>query len=101
MILWQFFPKSKIIPVHLHDVVVAFEKCKEEISSEYHNYGRNDVLEKICTNLESLSFAVEKSKKSTDKIKLPVLFGPNGKLEKYFDADGYNAETKTVIEVEA
>lgn len=29
------------------------------------------------------------------------MFGPNGKLEKYFDADGYNTETKTVIEVEA
>ena len=101
MINWQFFPKSKIIPVHLHDVVGVFEKSKEEISSEYHNYGSNDVLEKICTNLESLRFVVEKSKKRADKIKVPVLFGPNGKLEKYFDADGYNSETKTIIEVEA
>ena len=32
---------------------------------------------------------------------MPVLFGPNGRLEKYFDADGYNEQTKTVIEVEA
>ena len=30
-----------------------------------------------------------------------MLFGQNGKLEKYFDADGYNITTKTVIEVEA
>ncbi len=101
MISWQFFPKSKIIPVHLHDVVLVFEKWEEDISSEYHNYSSNEVLGKICTNLEALNFIVEKSKKSNDKIKVPVLFGPNGKLEKYFDADGYNAQTKTVIEVEA
>lgn len=98
---WQFFPKSKIIPDHLHDVVSVFEKNEEAISSEYHNYGSNDVLEIVCKNIEILNFTVEKSKKSIDKIKVPVLFGPNGKLEKYFDADGYNSETKTVIEVEA
>jgi hypothetical protein len=101
MINWQFFPKSKIIPNHLKDVLFVFERSEDEISSENHNYGSNDVLEKLCLNLESLNFVVEKSKKSNDKIKVPVLFGPNGKLEKYFDADGYNRETKTVIEVEA
>ena len=51
--------------------------------------------------MKKLNFQIEKSKKSNDKIKVPVLFGQNGKLEKYFDADGYNKATKTVIEVEA
>lgn len=101
MINWQFFPKSRIIPNQLRAVVQVFEDNGEVISSESHNYGSNDILEKICRNLETLNFLVEKSKKSIDKIKVPVLFGPNGKLEKYFDADGYNTETKTVIEVEA
>ena len=101
MISWQFFPKSKIIPTHLHDVVSVFEKNEKAISSERYNFGSNEVLEKIFADLVSINFLVEKSKKSKDKIKIPVLFGPNGKLEKYFDADGYNSETKTVIEVEA
>lgn len=100
-IQWQFFPKSKIIPNHLKEVVGVFEDKSQEISSDNFTYGSNKVLEKIALNLELIDYKVEKSKKSNDKIKVPVLFGPNGKLEKYFDADGYNEITKTVIEVEA
>jgi hypothetical protein len=101
MINWQFFPKSRIIPEHLKNVLGVFELNENLISSEVHNYGSNEVLENVRTSLEKLDFQIEKSKKSSDKIKVPVLFGQNGKLEKYFDADGYNAATKTVIEVEA
>jgi hypothetical protein len=101
MINWQFFPKSKIIPNHLVEVLAVFEHNEKLISSDSNFYGSNEVLENLRTGLERLEYIVEKSKKSTDKIKVPVLFGPNGKLEKYFDADGYNNATKTVIEVEA
>ena len=101
MINWQFFPKSRIIPEHLENVLGVFELNENLITSDVHNYGSNEVLENVRTNLEKLDFQIEKSKKSSDKIKVPVLFGQNGKLEKYFDADGYNKENKTVIEVEA
>jgi hypothetical protein len=101
MINWQFFPKSRIIPEHLQNVLGIFELSESQISSEVHNYGSNEVLEFVRANLEELDFQIEKSKKSNDKIKVPVLFGQNGKLEKYFDADGYNKTNKTVIEVEA
>ena len=101
MIIWQFFPKSKIIPEHLKNTLRVIEMNEELISSKSFKYGSNNVLEYVRDNLEKINFKVEKSKKSVDKIKVPVLFGPNGKLEKYFDADGYNEETKTVIEIEA
>jgi hypothetical protein len=101
MINWQFFPKSRIIPEHLQNVLGVFELNENLISSDVHNYGSNEVLENVRIDLERLDFQIEKSKKSNDKIKVPVLFGQNGKLEKYFDADGYNKENKTVIEVEA
>lgn len=101
MILWHFFPKSRIIPENLHDVLKVFETNEILINSDNHNYSSNKVLEIVRTNLEKLDFQIEISKKSTDKIKVPVLFGQNGKLEKYFEADGYNKANKTVIEVEA
>lgn len=101
MINWQFFPKSKIIPNHLLNVLGVFEEKESIITSDSFSHGSNEVLEKIREGLESKEYLIEKSKKSIDKIKVPVLFGPNGKLEKYFDADGYNENTKTVIEVEA
>lgn len=101
MITWQFFPKSRIIPNHLQNVIYVFEFHEVLISSDVHNYSSNEVLEQVRAELEKLNFQIEKSKKSNDKIKVPVLFGQNGKLEKYFEADGYNISHKTVIEVEA
>ena len=100
-IQWQFFPKSKIIPNHLKEVVEVFEIYSNEISSDLYTYSSNEVLEKVALSLEKINYKVEKSKKSNDKIKVPVLFGQNGRLEKYFDADGYSEKSKTVIEVEA
>ena len=86
---------------HLKDVVDIFVLNQSFISSNDFNLNSNDVLEKISLNLLELNYQVEVSKKAIDKIKVPVLFGMNGKLEKYFDADAYNEELKTVIEVEA
>lgn len=101
MINWQFFPKSRIIPDHFIKVIGVFELNEKSISSVIHNYSSNEVLEHVRNGLEDLDFQIEKGKKSDDKIKVPVLFGQNGKLEQSFDADGYNNLFKTVIEVEA
>ena len=101
MINWQYYPKRKEIPTHLKDVVDIFNLNQSVISSDDFTLNSNDVLEKISLNLLELNYQVEVSKKAIDKIKVPVLFGMNGKLEKYFDADAYNEDLKTVIEVEA
>ncbi len=101
MINWQYYPKRKEIPIHLKDVVDIFELKENLISSDKNNLHSNEVLEQVSLNLLELNYEVETSKKSSDKIKVPVLFGINGKLEKYFDADAYNEDLKTVIEVEA
>ncbi|GAA4234939.1 hypothetical protein GCM10022291_15580 [Postechiella marina] len=101
LINWQYFPKSHKTPSHLNEVVNAFKVNEKQINSS-ENYKKSDeVLSCLCPSLEYIGFKVEKSKKKIDKINVPVLFGLNGKLEKYFDADGYNENTKTVIEVEA
>lgn len=61
----------------------------------------NLVLSHIRPGLESLGFQVEKSKSAEGKIKVPVLYGANGRIEKYFEADAYNQAEKIVVEVEA
>ena len=101
MINWLCFPQSKIIPHHLKDVVDVFEFYKSTITSSKNNLNSNDVLETIRPGLEKLEFSIEIGKKNDEKIKVPVLFGVNGKLEKSFDADGYNSKNRTVLEVEA
>jgi hypothetical protein len=101
MINWQFFPKSKVLPDHLSDVLSVFALHQGLIDSDYNNLNSNEVLETVRIGLENQGYQIEKSKKTVDKIKVPVLFGINGKLEKYFEADGYDKISKTVIEVEA
>lgn len=101
MINWQFFPKSKVLPDHLSDVLGVFALHQGLIDSDYNNLNSNEVLETVRIGLENQGYQIEKSKKTVDKIKVPVLFGINGKLEKYFEADGYDKISKTVIEVEA
>lgn len=49
----------------------------------------------------SIGFSVEKSKLLEDRIKVPVLFGRNGKLEKSFEADAFDTQYRTVLEIEA
>lgn len=98
---WQLFPKSHEIPVHLLKVVDAFVSKQSEINSDKFDLSSNQVLNILCSELESVGFKIERSKIKEDKIKVPVLFGRNGILEKSFDADGYNPETRTVLEVEA
>jgi hypothetical protein len=101
-ILWQYFPKYSACPPFLTHVLDAFNQVAQEIAS-LDNVGQasNDALAKVRHGLEKLGFSVETSKKTEGKIKVPVLYGPNGKVEKSFEADAYHKLEKTVVEVEA
>ena len=101
MIKYQFFPKSNRIPSHLTSVINVFQEKTEFIDSSRNKLKSNEVLSTIAYDLENIGYKVEKSKKLEDKILVPVLFGLNGILEKYFEADAYNEKENTVIEVEA
>ena len=101
MINYQLFPKYQQISSDLLAVVNVFQPNEEVISSKTQELSSNEVLAVVADGLEKLGFTIEKSKRKDDKIKIPVLFGRNGNLEKSFDADGVNLTTKTVIEVEA
>jgi hypothetical protein len=100
-IQWQYYPKSDRLPDHLLDVVDAFHENLTRIQSSVHNHYSNVVLSIIREALEHRGFAVERSKAKSDRIEIPVLFGRNGTLEKHFDADAVNLESRTVLEVEA
>ena len=101
-ILWQHFPKHSPCLDSLRQIVKCFEEVSGDIASR-SNVGQasNEVLAKLRSGLESLGFLVETSKTSEGKIKVPVLYGANGKVEKAFEADAYHPIHKIVIEVEA
>ena len=82
-------------------VIKVFNEYEDKINSHKHKLDSNTVLEILRINLEGVGFRIETGKKKNEKIKIPVLFGENGRIIKSFDVDGYHEEFKTVLEVEA
>jgi hypothetical protein len=98
---WQYFPKSDIIPEHLVSLVEIFKLHELSIKSPENKLSSNQVLSVLRKDLLDLKFDVERDKNVENKLKVPVLFGKNGRLEKYFEADSFNKNIGTVLEVEA
>lgn len=101
MTSWQYFPKSRELPELLGSVVDAVRTHEPEIDSEHHDLRSDAVLALLRPDLEGLGFQVEVSKRAGDKIRVPVLFGRDGRLEKYFEADAHHVDAGVVMEVEA
>ena len=101
MIQWAYFPQSDKPIQEINNLVDIFKLHNQSIDSNIHTHKSDEVLAIVENSLEDINYTVEKSKKAIDKITIPVLFGMNGKIEKYFDADAYNSDIKLVLEVEA
>lgn len=101
MLQYQLFPRSFGITSEVEDVIYCFEKNYNTIKSPENNLNSNEVLKAIAHDLKLLNFSVEQSKAKDDKIKVPVLFSLNNKIDKFFDADAISSDGKIVLEVEA
>lgn len=100
-IIYQFFPRSNGMTEQLQVVVTCFESQSANIDSSEHALVSNDVLAFVSAGLMKAGFKVETSKANDDKINVPVLFGQNNKIDKFFNADALSGDGKIVIEVEA
>lgn len=98
---YQLFPRSFGITEQVEEAIKCFENKFHLIDSHIHNHNSNEVLEIVRDELENIGFKIEKSKKKDDKIRVPVLFGLNNRIDKFFDADGISNDKKIVLEVEA
>ena len=102
-----YFPKTEPLPDHLKKIIDIFRKYSKELDSFSNDHSNdlrlhsNDVLKVIEHDMSKLGYKVEKSKKSKDKIRIPVIFGMRGDEHLAFEADGYSKEYKTVVEIEA
>ena len=101
MLQYQLFPRSFGINAEVEAVIDCFQKNYDVIKSPENNLNSDGVLKTISDDLKQLGFSVEESKAKDDKIKVPVLFSLNNRIDKYFDADAVSADGKIVLEVEA
>lgn len=98
---YQLFPRSFGVTEQVENAIKCFDDNFNLIDSYKHNHNSNEVLEIVREDLEKIGFTIEKSKKRDDKIRVPVLFGLNNKIDKFFDADGISEDLSIVLEVEA
>lgn len=101
MLRYQLFPRSIGMTETINQVIACFEKHIGEFESPAHNLKSDEVLRILAPDLKGLGFLVEESKSSEDKIKVPVLFSLNNRIDKYFDADAVSSDGRIVLEVEA
>lgn len=101
MLQYQLFPRSFGITSEIENVIKCFLNNYNKIKSPDNNLNSDGVLKCISNDLKALNFKVEQSKARDDKIKVPVLFSLNNKIDKFFDADAVSADGKIILEVEA
>jgi hypothetical protein len=97
----QFFPRSQGLADEMKAVINCFAMVDDSINSENHNLSSNEVLDILCKPFTEIGFNVETGKKSNEKIRIPVLFGLDNKIDKEFNADALSKDGRIVIEVEA
>ena len=96
MLHYQLFPRSFGITKEVEEVIKCFDLNYDKIKSPENNLNSDGVLKSISNELKILNFKVEVSKAKDDKIKVPVLFSLNNKIDKFFDADAVSADGKIV-----
>ena len=101
MIRYQFFPRSRGVTEEIRKVIDCFKAVENMIDSSCHNLESDDVLATVRPFLENEGCFVEKSKRKKEKINVPVLFGNDNQVDKFFYADALSHDGRIVIEVEA
>lgn len=101
MLRYQLFPRSQGITEQIQSVIECFERTYEQIKSPENKLKSNEVLDVLRPHLEQIGFTIETGKAKGQKIPVPVLFGLNNTVDKFFNADGVSNDGKIVIEVEA
>jgi len=85
----------------IKSVVDCFLAVDSQIDSSTNNLNSNQVLSVLRPHLLQIGFKVEAGKREDEKIKVPVLFGLDNRVDKYFNADAVSPDGQIVLEVEA
>ena len=106
MIDWSFFPRTDPLPKFLEKTINVFNNNHKKIDSSKNDNNElrlksDQVLRLLQKDFLEIGYAVEKGKKKEQKIRVPVIFGKQGKVNQAFEVDGWNKDTKVVMEIEA
>lgn len=103
---WQTYPRWQPPSAEVLSLVSVFDEAQPVIGTPQNQKKSNQVLSAVSDGLRLLGFQVETqpavgSEERKKKVKVPVLFGENGKPSKTFEVDAWHEQNGTVLEVEA
>jgi hypothetical protein len=99
---WSYFPRNQRPPGWTPTVIEIIAAAENSISTEKDKGPNSDaVLAAIAPGLVGFGFRVESSKARANKIRRPVLYGPNGKEAVSYEIDAFHDELGIAVEVEA
>lgn len=103
---WSYFPRNARPPQWALDVVEVTQLVEAKIHTrdagkEKDETSSDAVLAQLAPGLQALGFAVEKGKSADSKIRRPVLFGDDGRVELAYEIDAFHDTLGVAVEVEA
>jgi hypothetical protein len=99
---WRYYPARDVPPSWVEDLISVCEEAKPRIdTASVQGEGSDGILAALCPGLLRLGYKVETSKKTTDKIERPVLFGDEGRPRVQYQIDAWLQDPGVVVEVEA
>jgi hypothetical protein len=99
---WDYFPRNVRPPEWVEPLVGQVRAAEERICTVEQRTGLHSdhVLRELAPGLKDLGYNIETSRNASDRIRRPVLFGPNGRPEVSYDIDAFHDEYGIVVEVE-
>ena len=100
---WRYFPTNIRPQPWATDFIEVVRAARISIDTAAVNVGltSDTVLAFLRSGLEGLGYTVESGKLASQRIKRPVLFGPEGGWLVEYDVDAVHDELRIVVEVEA
>jgi hypothetical protein len=99
---WRYYPARDVPPNWATDLIQVFSDAKANIDTTSIQGEKSDgILSSLHPGLALLGYQVETSKKVSDKIERPVLFGDEGTPRVQYQIDAWLPDPGVVVEVEA
>jgi len=95
---WMYYPSWRQPPEWVDEFLGVVRQAQPSIDSNVRHLQSNQVLALLRPALTDLAYEVEGG---TDRYRLPVLFGQDGRVAKSFNVDAFRPLDGIAVEIEA
>ncbi|WP_375424828.1 hypothetical protein [uncultured Friedmanniella sp.] len=99
---WSYFPRNARPAPWVPPFVASVAAQQADVSTlEHQGPSSDEVLHLLAPAWREQGFLVEETKKATDRIRRPVLYGEDGREAVSYEIDAWHDDHGVAVEVEA